>query len=154
MSITKKYKWSKLSHLQSGKFAEYYSKMEFTLLGFDVYATEVDDKGIDFVIKDGMKYYDVQVKSIRGNNYIFFPKSKFKPRENLFAVIVVFYEGEEPLIYLIPSVVWNETNELFVSRDYEGKKSQPEWGINISIKNKPLLENYSFHTIAEKLKQL
>jgi len=38
--------WSKLNHLQLGKYAEYLVKMEFTRYGFDVYATEVDDKGI------------------------------------------------------------------------------------------------------------
>lgn len=38
--------------------------MECTLYGFDVYSAEVDDKGIDFVIrKDHEKYYDIQVKS-------------------------------------------------------------------------------------------
>jgi hypothetical protein len=44
--------------------------MEFTLYGFDVYTAEVDDKGIDFVIRKERRrgtdiefvYYDVQVK--------------------------------------------------------------------------------------------
>ncbi len=31
-----KYDWSRLNALQLGKYAEYYSKMEFTLFGFDV----------------------------------------------------------------------------------------------------------------------
>jgi hypothetical protein len=49
--------------------------MEFTLAGFDVYTSEVDEKGIDFIIrKDEDRYYDVQVKSVRGLNYVFFPK--------------------------------------------------------------------------------
>ena len=77
--MMKKYEWSRLNHLQIGRYAEYYVKMEFTLAGFDVYGTEVDDKGIDFVIrKDSNNYYDIQVKSVRGLNYIFFLKEKFK----------------------------------------------------------------------------
>ena len=49
-----KYDWSRLTHLQVGRFAEYFVKMEFTLYGFDVYQAEVDDKGIDFVIRKGI----------------------------------------------------------------------------------------------------
>lgn len=47
------YDWSRLTHLQVGRFAGYFVKMEFTLYGFDVYQAEVDDKGIDFVIRKG-----------------------------------------------------------------------------------------------------
>ena len=45
------HRWSELSRLQLGRYAEYFVKMEFTLHGFDVYSAEVDDKGIDFVIR-------------------------------------------------------------------------------------------------------
>ncbi len=62
------YLWSMLTNLQIGRYTEYYVKMEFTLHGYDVYPDEVDDKGIDFVIRgEPHKYYDVQVKSV----YIF-----------------------------------------------------------------------------------
>ena len=46
--------------------------MEFTSYGFDVYTSEVDDKDIDFVIRNQKsKYYEIQVKSLRGSGYIF-----------------------------------------------------------------------------------
>ena len=54
-----KYIWSSLNALQIGKYAEYYAKMEFTLYGFDVFTSEVDDKGIDFVAKINNQYFDV-----------------------------------------------------------------------------------------------
>ena len=58
--------WSTLNKQQIGKYGEYLTKMEFTKYGFDVYTAEVDDKGIDFVIRNsGDKYFDIQVKSIR-----------------------------------------------------------------------------------------
>ena len=61
--MSKKFEWGKLNHLQLGRYAEYYAKMEFTLLGFDVYEPEVDDKGIDFIIrKDEDNFYEIQVK--------------------------------------------------------------------------------------------
>src|SRR6266498_5556501 len=89
--------WARLNRLQLGRYAEYFVKMEFTLFGFDVYSAEVDDKGIDFVIrKDNDRYHDIQVKSVRGLNYIFFRKEYFELRENLYAAIVIFYSGESP----------------------------------------------------------
>jgi hypothetical protein len=108
-----------LTHLQVGRFAEYFVKMEFTLYGFEVYQAEVDDKGIDFVICKGHeRYFDIQVKSIRGLNYVFFPKRCFELRENLLAAVVVFLPAQMPEIFLIPSFAWRNPNALFVSRDY------------------------------------
>ena len=37
--------------MQLGKYAEYYSKMEFTSYGYDVYTSEIDDHGVDFAAK-------------------------------------------------------------------------------------------------------
>ncbi|WP_409176443.1 DUF4365 domain-containing protein [Brevibacillus fortis] len=142
--MERKYEWSKLNHLQLGRYAEYFVKMEFTLLGFEVYTSEVDDRGIDFVIRKDNKYYDIQVKSARNNNYVFFAKSKFDLRENLLAAVVLLEEGEAPRLYLIPSTRWRESDALFASKDYEGLKSQPEWGLNLSRKNLPLLEPFTF----------
>ncbi len=138
--------------MQLGRYAEYFVKMEFTLLGFDVYQTEVDYHGIDFVVrKDEDRYYDVQVKSVRGHNYIFFPKHKFFPRLNLLAACVLFFNGELPQFYLIPSLAWLEPNALLVEHNYEGKKSKPEWGLNISRKNMPLLADFTFDKVVETL---
>ena len=125
--------------------------MEFTLFGFEVYTAEVDDRGVDFVIRKDDRYYDVQVKSARGYKYIFFPKDKFGPRDNLLAAIVLFFDGEPPQLYLIPSKEWLKPNALLVSRDYEGKKSKPEWGINLSKKNLPLLSRFAFDKIVQEL---
>lgn len=43
--------WNLLTPLQLGAYAEYYAKMEFASHGFDVYTSEVDDHGVDFVAK-------------------------------------------------------------------------------------------------------
>src|SRR5688500_13005008 len=100
---TRRWDWSRLNKLQVGRYAEYFVKMEFTLLGFDVYSSEVDDRGIDFVIRrEPDRYYDVQVKSSRGLNYIFFHKSQFLLRENLLAAIVLFQDQRAPELYLLP----------------------------------------------------
>src|SRR3712207_6594346 len=147
------YDWSRLNNAQLGRYAEYFVKMEFTRYGFDVYTAEVDDKGIDFVVRkehgteDGgleYRYYDVQVKSTRGMNYVFLRQSKFRLRKNLLAVLVLFGTGRWPDLYLVPSTAWEAPNALFVERPYEGLKSKPEWGINLSRRNLPLLEPYGF----------
>ncbi|MBN2002620.1 MAG: DUF4365 domain-containing protein [Anaerolineae bacterium] len=147
-----RYEWNHLNHLQLGRYAEYFAKMEFTLHGFDVYTAEVDDRGIDFVVrKSSNHYYDVQAKSSRNLNYIFFPKSKFDLRDNLLATVVLFRDDIAPQLYLIPSTAWRESNALLVSHDYEGKKSKPEWGLNLSEKNLSLLAKFSFDAVIEGL---
>jgi hypothetical protein len=88
------YNWGRLNPLQLGRYAEYFAKMEFTRHGFDVYTAEVDDKGIDFIVRKEYhlggteveyRYYDVQVKSVRRMNYVFFRKDKLMLRDNLLA---------------------------------------------------------------------
>jgi len=148
----KKYEWSCLNKLQIGKYAEYFVKMEFTQHGFDVYSSEVDDRGIDFVVrKEPVSYYDVQVKSVRDRGYIFFPKCNFILRKNLFAAIVIFLESQPPQIYLIPSEAWKKPDALLRDREYVGKKSEPEWGVNISKKNMLLLSKYAFEDVVKTL---
>ena len=128
--------------------------MEFTLYGFDVYTSEVDDKGIDFVAcsADHRSYFDIQVKAVRNFNYVFFRKEHFGPRKNLLAALVLLNEQEPPQLYLIPSEAWLRTNSLLTSRDYEPpRKSRPEWGINLSNKNYPLLQDFTFDKVVKTL---
>jgi hypothetical protein len=137
--------WSRLNHVQLGRYAEYLVKMEFTLLGCDIYGAEVDDRGIDFVARtDDGRYYDVQVKSVRKLNYIFFRASKFALRENLMAAIVLFADGVAPDLYLIPAARWNRLDKLFVYREYKGLKSEAEWGLSLTKSRLRELAEVSF----------
>jgi hypothetical protein len=150
--IRPKFDWARLTHLQVGRYGEYFVKMEFTLLGFDVYGTEVDDKGIDLVVRKGVnQFYDVQVKALRRSNYVFFPKHTFELRPELLAAVVLLEQGKPPEPYLIPAVAWLNPNELLSSRDYEGKKSKPEWGVNLTAKSRPLLDEFRFERQAARL---
>lgn len=143
--------WKHLNGMQLGKYAEYLVKMEFLKHGIDVFTAEVDDKGIDMVIRiDKNTFHDIQVKSSRKFNYIFMAKSKFELRENLYAAIVLFND-KSPDFFLIPSTEWKIPNALLRDRDYEGKKSAPEYGINLSKKNLTILETYRFETIISQL---
>ena len=147
------YTWKHLNNIQIGRYAEYFVKMELTLYGLEIYSSDIDDRGIDFVAKSlSSRYYDFQVKSVRNNNYIFFQKSKFVLRDNLIASIVLFIENQKPLLYLIPSISWQKPDQLLVSRDYEGKKSKPEWGINLSKRNLNLLEKFRIEQTIKTIK--
>ena len=149
ISAMSKYLWSKLNALQVGAYAEYFVKMEFTMHGFQVYTTEIDDRGIDFITRfEKGGWLQIQVKSIRRANtqYVFMPKTKFELSATLLVALVIFEESKPPTIYLIPSESWKAPNDLLVERLYEGKASKPEWGINISAKNHHLLDHYRFET--------
>ena len=119
--------------MQVGRYAEYYAKMEFTSYGFDVYTSEVDDHGVDFVAKNlSGEYFEIQVKSVRNDNYVFIHKDKIKLDQNHLVCFIRFVEGSLPECYVFSSMVWlNPDGVLFSSRDYEGKKSKPEYGLNV-----------------------
>ena len=137
--------WSQLNQLQLGRYAEYYAKMEFTSYGYDVYTSEVDDHGVDFVAKaPGGQFLEVQVKATRGN-YVFIRKNKIILDDTHLVCYMLFLDGVLPEVYVFPATVWKTPNAVFVSRDYEkpGQKSKPEWGINFSKKNAEYLLRYS-----------
>lgn len=147
-----RYQWSRLNKQQVGAYAEYFVKMELTMYGAQVYETEVDDRGIDFIARfDDGPFLEIQVKSLRSRGYVFAQKEKFLLRENLLMAIALLSEGAPPSLFLIPGSAWRAPNELLVSRDYEGLKSKPEWGLNVSQKNMAALEQYRFEKIVAHL---
>lgn len=142
---------SQKSKLKFGTYGEYYAKMEFASYGADVYTSEVDDHGIDFVCKLKDRFLEIQVKSIQeGTGYVFMQKEYFDiENENLFLCLLIFKQGCLPNLYLIPATEWKTTNALLVFRPYDkpGQTSKPEYGINISNKNMQYLDKYQFDTI-------
>jgi hypothetical protein len=140
-----------LNHLQVGRLGEYWVKLMLTLEGYDVYTSEVDDRGIDFIVRlSPEKYIDIQVKTIRGySSYVFVDKvSKAWTtplRNNLYLALVVLIDNSAPEMYLIPASTWNVPQKPFVSNDYVGSlKSKPDYGINISRKNMAALQSFRF----------
>jgi len=151
-----RYNWKILNRQQVGAFTEYFVKMELTMFGFQVYTTEVDDRGIDFVARmDRGPFLEIQVKSLRDSKYMFAQKDKFPIEENVFLALGILAQGHPPELYLIPSLAWKDCKEresnAFVDRDYEGLKSKPEWGINVAKKNMKELAQYTFTKTIEQL---
>ena len=147
-----------LSHLQIGRIGEYWVKIWLTLSGFDTYYNDVDDKGIDFILRlDNNKHIDIQVKTIRTNTgYVYVSKETWKNelRDNLYLALVLLDNHKMPTIYFIHSNAWLSPNELLKDRNYEkeGQKSKPEWGVNVSQKNMGLLHQYDITKFIERIK--
>ena len=153
------FKFDNLNHLQIGRIGEYWVKIWLTLSDFDTYYNDVDDKGIDFILRlDNDKHIDIQVKTIRVNTagYVFVSKEAWKNelRENLYLALVLLENHKMPTIYFIPSTAWLTPNELLRDRDYdkEDQKSKPEWGVNISKKNMELLKQYDITKFIQQAK--
>lgn len=91
-------KWSELSHLQLGRYAEYYAKMEFASYGYDVYTSEVDDHGVDFVARnpDDGQYYEIQVKAVRNLDYVYIRKDKMVLSPARLVYLLLFSNGTMP----------------------------------------------------------
>ena len=123
------------------------------MFGFQVYGSEVDDRGIDFIAQYANgPFLKVQVKSVRGSGYVFMEKSKFSLHEHRLLAFGLLMDGSPPRLFLIPSIEWQTPTALLRDRNYgEGLKSAPEWGMNISKKNMALLEPYSFERTAEAI---
>ena len=141
-----RHNWSRLNKQQVGAYAEYFVKMELTMHGFQVYSTEVDDRGIDFVarLEDG-PFLEIQVKSRREPGYVFMYKANFPLRKTMHLALVLLAEGVEPQLFLIPSTVWNEPTVTFVDRRYEkGQRSKPAWGIYVTERKWPDLHQFRF----------
>lgn len=148
--------WSRkeLTRQKLGTFGEYYAKMALASYGMNVYTSEVDDHGIDFVAETRNGFLKFQVKTIRkGTGYVYMKEEYFDITDKyLYVLLLYLQDGEHPVIYVIPTSAWTDkTNKLFVYRAYKGKKSKPEYGINTSKKNIPQLEKYKLENVIDTM---
>jgi hypothetical protein len=74
--------------------------MSLVRAGFDVFSAQVDDKGIEFVLRvdgDVPPYYDIQIKTVRSRNtFVFMRKDKSRLIPNLLLALVILEAGSEP----------------------------------------------------------
>jgi hypothetical protein len=144
--------WTSLNTLQLGRFAEYHVTMALVRAGLDVYTPAIDDRGIDLVARLGPgKYLEIQVKATRGFNYVFMRKSVFAIDPFRYLAYVLFAGELEPAVYLVPSTVWQAPNSLFISRDYQGKKSPPEYGLSVTMANRQDLERFRLDAVLTRI---
>lgn len=152
-----RWQWKSLSNAQAGRYGEYIAKLELTRMGLDVYTVDVDDHGIDFVVRsrDGKKYSDIQVKTVRGlSSYVFMSDDKFPLNDNFYVALVLLLDGSLPQCCLLPRSAWEQGHpEYLVHHDYIDRKSKPEYGINFSKHAvEALIRDYSMEAVAAFLK--
>jgi len=144
--------WSHLNKQQLGRYGEIWTFMEFLSYGLNVYPTEVDDHGVDLVVKDVRgKYWDVQVKSVRGWTYIYFKtdyidRANALDEPNLLVCYMNFVDGCMPEVFLFPSTVFMNVHDggVFKDRGYE-------YGISVSKRNRHELEEYHLEDVVKSL---
>ena len=144
--------WTSLNSLQLGRLAEYHVTMALVRAGLDVYTPAIDDRGIDLVARLGPgRYLEIQVKATRGFNYVFMRKNVFAIDPFRYLAYVLFVGELEPIVYLLPSTLWRAPSNLFISRDYEGKKSPPEYGLSVTKANRHLLERFRLDAVLSEI---
>ena len=115
--------WSELSPLQLGHIAERYAIIEFLSREHNVFTPEIDDRGVDFVVKSKSsgRLLEVQVKAVRKCNYAFIRKDKMPLDDQRLVRHLRFNDGRSQ----IPTS----------SRRPAGKRRNPKerWSLAITI---------------------
>ena len=150
--MVKRYNYKDLTKLQLNEKARGIYESEFKSNGFIVNRVKCNYRTISLLVSSdkGIKHL-VHIRSVRGYKYIYFKKKGFPLRPTWLAAIALLFEGQMPQLYLIPSTKWEKPNSLLKSRDYSEKKSDPEWGINLSKKNMEHLEQFVFNKMIRGL---
>ena len=138
--------WSALSKPQVSGVGVELVRQRLAAAGFSVAAASERTPTRLVVQRYGSREYAVRVATCRppGGNYAFFTKKTMALDENTFVALVLLEDGRAPDLFLIPTVAWCEPSSLLVDRDYEGMQSDPEWGISVTGKSRPLLESFMF----------
>jgi len=147
-----RYAWSSLNRLQKGTYGEYFAKMEFAMYGFEVYTAEVDDRGIDFVVRRARgDFLEVQVKTVTGTNLAYVNADKFKASAEYLVALVRLSDGEAPKLFVFRGTDWDGSNDLLVFNSYEDKKSAPAYEVHLAKSRDELLERYAFDAVVAQL---
>ena len=150
--MVERYNYKGLTKLQLNERARGIFESEFKCNGFIVNRVKCNYRTISLLVSSdkGIRHL-VHIRSVRGYKYIYFKKKGFPLHPTWLAGVALLFEGQKPKLYLIPSTEWKTSNPLLKSPDYLGKKSDPEWGINLSKKNMEHLEQFVFNKMIKGL---
>lgn len=131
-------------NLRAGKSSELIVAGELIRNGLDIYMPYVDDQAIDLIIRseieNEIKYYDIQIKSVKGYNRIIGLKNTDNKKENY--ILIIHYRHD------------NKPDEFFYLNKKQIKKHaiDTEWGDLIF--NKPEREKYKCQKIEDLAKNI
>ena len=155
-NLLERHQWSKLNHLQIGRYAEYLATMRFIEAGLEVYTTQVDDRGIDHLVRYAPgRCLEIQVKAVRNRNLTFVLKKHLgsSPEEieqrlhcGYCMAFFLFEDGSEPDFFLIPGYAWLTSNDLLKDNPEGNKTCGPNFQLNPTKKAQPILDQYRFST--------
>src|SRR4051794_16742614 len=74
---------------------------------------------------------EVFVSTQRPGGYAFWHKRRLRPASDRFAAVFVLQEPV-PDLYLIPTNEWLNASAPLTDRAYEGRQSEPEYGIDLN----------------------
>lgn len=141
-----------LNKVQKGSFGESYARMMFTLEGFEVYNSEYDDRGIDFVVRNTSgKFFIVQVKTTDNTVNPFIYEDNFMAGNDFIFCAVRIIENEEPSMFLALGSDWEKEYDC-LNYNPEGGASGPYYEIRFAKKYKNDLETFDFMNYVNKIK--
>ena len=129
--------------LRIGKSSELTVAGELIRHGLDVYLPCVDDQAIDLLLRasapDGVHYYDLQIKSVKGYNRIVGLRDVERQRGNY--ILIIHYRHDER-----PDEFFYLTREQIALHQLKDS----EWGDLVF--NRPERKRYSGQTLADLAK--
>jgi hypothetical protein len=144
------YDWSHLSDHQLGRYGELLVASEFLRYGCDVYRGELDDRGIDLIVRlHEDLHYTIQVKASRkttSDDPIYMRRDLDQPQTKLWVAFVHCLPEKPAAVYLIPIIENGTVNSLFRQTLYQ-KKPAYEFTPPKVLKCPQYLFNTSIHLL-------
>ncbi|NRA39111.1 MAG: hypothetical protein HRU15_13285 [Planctomycetes bacterium] len=145
--------YSHLNTIQKGYFGEAYAKMAFTLEGFEVYSTEYDDRGIDFVVRNTSgKFFSIQAKSFGDNVNPFIYADKFQCSDDFIFCAVHLSEGQQASVYVACGNEWEDEDLTCLHHNPGGGKSGPYYEMRFAHSYVEQLKQFAFHKYTERIR--
>lgn len=128
--------------------------MRFLEAGLEVYTTEVDDRGIDQLVRYAPgRCLEIQVKAVRKRNLTFVQKKHLGSSDEEITerlncgycmAFLLFEDGLEPEFFLIPGYAWLQPNDLLVDNPIGDRTNGPYFQLSPSRKAQPILDRYRY----------
>lgn len=145
------YNYSHLNTVQKGSFGESYARMAFTLAGFEVYPSEYDDRGIDFIVRHAQTgFMEIQSKAtgLTANPFIY--EDKFQPSSTFYMCALVLIDGQEPDLYLVRGDQWAEGMGC-LNIGAGGESGRRYYELRLAEKYRDELDGLRFSSVIDRL---
>ena len=141
-----------LNKIQKGSLGVAFSKMAFTLEGFEVYNSEYDDRGIDFIIRNRSgKFFSVQVKTTDERSNPFIKEDKFQISNDFIFCAVRIIEGKPLSLYIARGSDWGKGEFKCLNYNPKGGLSGAYYEIRFSKKYQAKLTIFEFQNYIVKV---